>query len=61
MVYLPCLGRLCVYGIVSGSARAADYSEGYSSDYRELDATNPGGFHRGQILHQAWKSGTEAP
>jgi ureidoacrylate peracid hydrolase len=35
-------------------------SEGYSSDYREIDATNPGGFHRGQILRQAWKTGTEA-
>jgi ureidoacrylate peracid hydrolase len=34
-------------------------TEGYSSDYRELDATNPGGFHRGQILRQAWKIGTE--
>jgi ureidoacrylate peracid hydrolase len=34
-------------------------TEGYSSDYRELDATNPGGFHRGQILRQAWKTGTE--
>jgi ureidoacrylate peracid hydrolase len=34
-------------------------TEGYTSDYRELDATNPGGFHRGQILRQAWKIGTE--
>ncbi|MBI3760097.1 MAG: cysteine hydrolase [Deltaproteobacteria bacterium] len=34
-------------------------TEGYSNDYRELDATNPGGFHRGQILRQAWKNGTE--
>src|ERR1700730_7242325 len=34
-------------------------TEGYTSDYRELDATNPGGFHRGQILRQAWKTGTE--
>ena len=33
-------------------------TEGYSGDYRELDATNPGGFHRGQILRQAWKTGT---
>lgn len=33
-------------------------TEGYSSDYREVDATNPGGFHRGQILRQAWKAGT---
>jgi ureidoacrylate peracid hydrolase len=35
-------------------------TEGYSGDYRELDATNPGGFHRGQILRQAWKVGSEA-
>lgn len=34
-------------------------TEGYSNDYREIDATNPGGFHRGQILRQAWKTGTE--
>jgi ureidoacrylate peracid hydrolase len=34
-------------------------TEGYSGDYRELDATNPGGFHRGQILRQAWKTGTK--
>jgi ureidoacrylate peracid hydrolase len=34
-------------------------TEGYSNDYRELDATNPGGFHRGQILRQAWKIGTK--
>ena len=34
-------------------------TEGYSNDYRELDAMNPGGFHRGQILRQAWKTGTE--
>jgi ureidoacrylate peracid hydrolase len=34
-------------------------TEGYTSDYREIDATNPGGFHRGQILRQAWKTGTE--
>jgi len=34
-------------------------TEGYTKDYRELDATNPGGFHRGQILRQAWKTGTE--
>jgi ureidoacrylate peracid hydrolase len=33
-------------------------TEGYSKDYREVDATNPGGFHRGQILRQAWKTGT---
>ena len=34
-------------------------TEGYSSDYRELDPANPGGFHRGQILRQAWKIGTK--
>jgi ureidoacrylate peracid hydrolase len=34
-------------------------TEGYTSDYRELDATNPGGFHRGQILRQAWKTGND--
>jgi len=33
-------------------------TEGYTGDYREVDATNPGGFHRGQILRQAWKTGT---
>jgi ureidoacrylate peracid hydrolase len=33
-------------------------TEGYSNDYKELDPTNPGGFHRGQILRQAWKTGT---
>jgi nicotinamidase-related amidase len=33
-------------------------TEGYTKDYREVDATNPGGFHRGQILRQAWKTGT---
>jgi ureidoacrylate peracid hydrolase len=33
-------------------------TEGYSNDYRELDATNPSGFHRGQILRQAWKTAT---
>lgn len=34
-------------------------TEGYTHDYREVDATNPGGFHRGQILRQAWKVGTK--
>ena len=34
-------------------------TEGYTTDYREVDATNPGGFHRGQILRQAWKIGTK--
>lgn len=33
-------------------------TEGYSSDYRELDWGNGGGFHRSQIVRQAWKSGT---
>ena len=33
-------------------------TEGYTSDYRELDPTNPGGFHRLGILGQAWKTGT---
>jgi nicotinamidase-related amidase len=34
-------------------------TEGFTNDYRELDATNPGGFHRGQIMRQAWKIGSE--
>ncbi len=34
-------------------------TEGYTHDYRELDWTNPGGFHRSQILRQAWKTGTK--
>jgi nicotinamidase-related amidase len=33
-------------------------TEGYSGDYRELDPTNPGGFHRTAIARQAWKTGT---
>lgn len=33
-------------------------TEAYSPDYRELDPSNPGGFHRSQILRQAWKQGT---
>ena len=33
-------------------------SEGYSPDYRELDWSNPGNFHRNQILRQAWKRGS---
>jgi ureidoacrylate peracid hydrolase len=33
-------------------------TEGYTSDYRELDFTNPGGFHRNVIVRQAWKNGT---
>ena len=32
--------------------------EGYSPDYRELDWGNGAGFHRAQILRQAWKTGT---
>jgi len=32
--------------------------EGYTPDYRELDWTNPGNFHRSQILRQAWKMGS---
>ena len=35
-------------------------SEGYSPDYRELDWSNPGYFHRNQILRQAWKRGSKA-
>jgi nicotinamidase-related amidase len=33
-------------------------TEGYTSDYREVDPTNPGGFHRFGILAQAFKTGT---
>ena len=33
-------------------------TEGYTRDYRELDPTNPGGFHRFGILAQAFKTGT---
>lgn len=33
-------------------------TEGYSHDYRELDAGTTGTFHRAQILRQAWKSNT---
>jgi ureidoacrylate peracid hydrolase len=33
-------------------------TEGYTKDYRELDPTNPGGFHRFGILGQAFKTGT---
>lgn len=32
--------------------------EGYSPDYRELDWSNPGFFHRSQIVRKAWKAGT---
>src|SRR5262245_48716190 len=46
-----------------GKARAkgvliVHITEGYSSDYRELDPTNPGMFHRGQIGRGAWKIGS---
>ncbi len=34
-------------------------TEGYTQDYRELDFTNPGGFHRGQLLRKAWKIGSK--
>ena len=34
-------------------------TEGYTQDYRELDWTNPGGFHRGQLARQAWKIGSK--
>ncbi len=33
--------------------------EGYTPDYRELDWSNPGSFHRSQILRQSWKMGTK--
>jgi ureidoacrylate peracid hydrolase len=33
-------------------------TEGFTQDYRELDPTNPGGFHRGQINRGAWKIGS---
>jgi ureidoacrylate peracid hydrolase len=34
-------------------------TEGYSQDYRELDPTNPGLFHRSQIARKAWKVGSK--
>lgn len=34
-------------------------SEGYTTDYRELDWSNPGLFHRSQIARGAWKIGTK--
>src|SRR5882757_3707742 len=34
-------------------------TEGHSSNYRELDPSNPGGFHRGQIGRGAWKIGSK--
>ena len=47
-----------------GKARAkgaliVHITEGYTSNYRELDPTNPGGFHRGQISRGAWKIGSK--
>ena len=47
-----------------GKARAkgvliVHITEGYTSDYRELDPTNPGMFHRGQIGRGAWKIGSK--
>jgi ureidoacrylate peracid hydrolase len=47
-----------------GKARAkgvlvVHITEGYSSDYRELDPANPGAFHRGQIGRGAWKIGSK--
>lgn len=34
-------------------------TEGYTSDYREVDATNPGDFRRAQLIRQAWKIGSK--
>ena len=34
-------------------------TEGYTQDYRELDPSNPGMFHRGQIGRGAWKIGSK--
>jgi nicotinamidase-related amidase len=47
-----------------GKARAkgvlvVHITEGYTADYRELDPTNPGLFHRGQIGRGAWKIGSK--
>lgn len=33
-------------------------TEGYTPDYREVDATNPGLFRRNQLARQAWKIGS---
>ena len=49
-----------------GKARAkgvlvVHITEGYSSDFREHDPTNPGMFHRGQIGRGAWKIGSSSP
>ena len=35
-------------------------TEGYTSDHRELDWSNPGFFHRSQIARKAWQMGTKA-
>jgi nicotinamidase-related amidase len=47
-----------------GKARAkgalvVHITEGYTQDYRELDPSNPGMFHRGQIGRSAWKIGSK--
>ncbi len=47
-----------------GKARAkgvliVHITEGYTSDFRELDPSNPGLFHRGQIGRGAWKIGSK--
>lgn len=34
-------------------------TEAFTSDYRELDWTNPGNFHRGQIARGSWKIGSK--
>src|SRR5438105_14709280 len=34
-------------------------TEGYTQDFRELDPTNPGAFHRGQVNRGAWKIGSK--
>src|SRR5262249_25317838 len=34
-------------------------TDGYTSDYRELDPSNPGMLHRGQIGRGAWKVGSK--
>ncbi len=33
-------------------------TEAYTPDYKELDKGNGGGFHRAQLLRQAWKQGS---
>jgi nicotinamidase-related amidase len=34
-------------------------TEGYTQNHRELDWTNGGAFHRGQLLRKAWKIGSK--